>query len=42
MKIRKVINHSGTGVLYLPMFLAANFFSVEVWKSYTVSFQYSF
>lgn len=42
MKIRKVINRSGIGELSLPMLLAANFCSVEVWKSYTVSFQYSF
>lgn len=42
MKIRKVINHSGIGELSLPMVLAANFCSVEVWKSCTVSFQYSF
>lgn len=33
MKIRKVINHSGIGELFLPMVLEAFFFSVEVWKS---------
>lgn len=36
MKIRKVINHFVTGELSLPMVLAANFFSMEVWKSYGV------
>lgn len=40
MKIRKVINHSGTGGLYLPMFLAANFFSCGSMENYAVSFQY--